>query len=80
MTRTSTVTYMEGIALVEKQARTARLVVSGGINEDLEMALIDVSHELRRRVTKAEFSELVISVGLAHIDEVKNKIRKDSPE
>jgi len=70
---------MEGITLMEK-ARTARLVIGSEINEELEMGLIDVSHEFRRRVPKVEFADAVLAVGLAHLDEVKTLLRKDSTD
>lgn len=75
LTLTSTVTLMEGITLMEK-ARTARLVIGSEINEELEMGLIDVSHEFRRRVAKVEFADAVLAVGLAHLEEVKARLQE----
>ena len=51
--------------------RSARLVISGQINDDLEMALIDVAHELRRRIPKTEFCDAALTVALRHADEIK---------
>jgi hypothetical protein len=73
------VTYMEGITLMEK-SRTARLVISGKVNDDLEMALIDVSHELRKRVAKTEFCDVALTVALRHVDEIKALLTTESEE
>ncbi len=58
-----------------EKARQTRLVIGSDLNDNLEMALIDVSHEFRRRVGKVEFLEAVISVGLADMGSVKAKLR-----
>jgi hypothetical protein len=54
----------------------SRLLVSHAIADDVDMALIDVSHELRRRVGKAEFNDAMVRVALAHLDEVKARIKE----
>ncbi|WP_019635036.1 hypothetical protein [Actinomadura atramentaria] len=53
----------------------SRLLVSHATADDVDMALIDVSHELRRRVGKAEFNDVLVRVALAHMDEVKAQVR-----
>jgi len=49
----------------------SRLLVSHEVADTVDMALIDVSHELRRRVAKSEFNDALAKVALQHMEEVK---------
>jgi hypothetical protein len=52
----------------------SRLLVSNEVGDAVDMALIDVSHELRRRVSKTEFNDALATIGLRHLDEIKTLI------
>lgn len=58
----------------------SRLLVSHDVADTVDMALIDMSHDLRRRVGKSEFNDALAKVALNHLDEIKALLTEESPD
>ncbi|MGI5493936.1 hypothetical protein [Microtetraspora malaysiensis] len=69
-----------GGLIVSGRRPTARLLVTPETADAVDTALIDAMASVRRRISKTDFADTLIKVGLAHMDEVAAMLREVTPD